>query len=76
MMCRGMRKPYGLKVIRYAARLIGINEYLDFFPVATTSEKIGVSELNEIFLNRIPNSRSKQSYVQGFYCEYITKKTS
>ena len=28
----GMRKPCGLKVRRYAARLIALNEYLDYFP--------------------------------------------
>ena len=31
-MSRGMRKLCGLKVRRYAACLIDLNEYLDFFP--------------------------------------------
>ena len=36
--------------------------------------KISVTELNEILLNSMPNRRSKQAYVQGFYCESITFK--
>ena len=30
--------------------------------------------MNGIFLNSMPNSWSKQAYVQGFYCESITFK--
>ena len=38
------------------------------------SGKIGVIDLDGIFLNSMPNIWSKQSYVQGFDCEYITFK--
>ena len=71
-MRRGMKKTRTLTVRRYAARLIDINEYLESFPRANLTDKIGVTELNEILLNSIPNSRSKQAYVQGFDCEYMT----
>ena len=37
----------------------------------TLPDKFYVIELNEILLNRMPNSWSKQAYSQGFYCEYI-----
>ena len=40
------------------------------------TDKIRVTELNEIFLNSIPNIWSKQSYVKGFDCEPITFKKS
>ena len=39
VMRRRTRKPRGLKVRLYAARLININDYLDSFPGATLSEK-------------------------------------
>ena len=71
-MRRGMRKPRSLKVGRYAVRLIELNEYLDFFPAGTLYEKIRLNELNEILVNSMPNSWSKQAHVQGFDCEYIT----
>ena len=48
-----------------------MNEYLDYFPGATLSDKIEVTELNEILLKIMPNSWSKQAYFQGFDCEYI-----
>ena len=38
------------------------------------ADKIGVTELNEILLNSMPNSWYKQAYVQGFDCEYILYK--
>ena len=38
------------------------------------SIKIGVTKLNYILLNIMPNIWSKQAYVQGFDCEYITFK--
>ena len=34
-----------------------------------------MTELNVFFLNSMLNILSKQVYVQGFYCKYITKKT-
>ena len=38
------------------------------------NDKIGVTKLNEILLNSIPRSWSRQAYVQGFDCESITFK--
>ena len=35
------------------------------------ADKMGYTELNEILLNIMPNSCSKQAYVQGFYCGTI-----
>ena len=70
-MYRGMKKLCGLKVRRYAARLIDINRYLTSIPGETVLEKIGVTKFNEILLNSIPNSWIKKAYVQGFYCKSI-----
>ena len=67
-------KPCSLTVRRYVARLIGLIEYLVSFLGETLNDKIGVTELNEILLNSIPNSWSKHAYVQGFDCESITLK--
>ena len=36
------------------------------------TDKIGVTELNNILLNSMPNSWSKQAYVQDFDCESIS----
>ena len=44
------------------------------FPGATLTDKIGVTKLDEILLNSMPNILSKQAYVQGFHCEAITFK--
>ena len=71
---RGTRNLCGSKLRRYAAFMIDLNEYLDFFPQAKLYDKIGVTELNEKFLNSMPTIWIKQVYVQGFYCEYITIK--
>ena len=68
------KKPRALTVRRYAARQIGLNEYLASFPGATLNKYIGVTELNEIPINSMPNSRSRQAYVQGFNCESVTFK--
>ena len=54
------------------AHLIGLNEYFALFPVVKSTDKIGVTELNEILLNIMPNSCSKKVYVQGIDCESIT----
>ena len=67
-----MKNPCSLKVRRYAAHLIYLDDYLDSFPGATMADKIGVTELNETILNSMPNSWSKQAYVKGFYCESIS----
>ena len=69
-----MKKPRSLKVRRYAARLIDMNEYLDSFSGATLSDKIDVTDLDDIILNRMPNIWSKQAYVQGFDCKSISFK--
>ena len=71
-MCRGINNPLRLKLRSYADRLIYLNEYLDFFPGAKMTDKIGLTELNEILLNIMPNGWSKQAYMKGFYCKYIT----
>ena len=57
-------------------RLIDLNEYLDSLPGANLAGKIDVTKLNEILLKSTPNICSKQSYVQGFDCEYISFKKS
>ena len=54
--------------------MIDLNEYLASFLGDTLDDKIGVTELNEIILNIMPNRRYKQAYVQGFDCEYISFK--
>ena len=59
-MRRRMRKPSGLKLRRYVARLIDLNEYLALFPGDALSEKIGVTELNIIMMKGMPNIWSKQ----------------
>ena len=71
-MRRGMKKTRSLTVRRHAARLIDLNEYLVSFPGVNLTNNIDVTELNEIILNIMPNRWSKQAYVQGFGCEYIT----
>ena len=73
-MRRCMKKPRGLKVMRYYALLIDLNEYLASFPRATMADKIVVTELNENLLNNIPNIWSKQGYVQGFDYDMISLK--
>ena len=67
-------KPGIITVICYATGLTDLNEYLSSFPGATLTDKIGVTELNEIILNGMPTSCYIQAYVQGFYCESITLK--
>ena len=71
-MLRCMKNPRRLKVKRYAVHLVCLNEYLASFPGATMSNKMGITELNGILLNSMPNSWSKQAYVQGFDGETIS----
>ena len=59
-----MRKPHYLIVRQYAACLIDLNEYLDLFLGEKLSKKTEILELNENLLNIMPNSWSKQEYVQ------------
>ena len=72
----GMKKPRSLTVRHYAARLIYLNEYLESFSGATLTDKIGVTEQDEILLNSMPNSCSRQAYVKGFDCENISFKNT
>ena len=71
---RYMKNSRSLKGRRYAAHFIDLNEYLASFPGATMVDKMGGTELNEIPLNSIPNTCSKQACVQGFDCENISFK--
>ena len=75
-MCCGMRKPRELKVRHCAACLIDINDYLNALPGAKSSDNIGETDIDKILLNSIPNGWIKQVYVQGFYCETITKNVN
>ena len=68
------KQPHSLTVRRYAALLIDLNEYLESFPGATLTDKIGLNKLNEILPNSMPTRCYKHAYVQGFDCEYITFK--
>ena len=40
------------------------------------TDKMGITGLNEIWLNSMPQSLSNQAYVQVFDCEYILFKKS
>ena len=53
------------------ARLIDLNEYLASFLGENLNDKIGVTKLNGILLNSMPNSWSRHEYVQGSGCESI-----
>ena len=66
--CAAEWKPCSLKVWRYAARLIGLNEYVASLPGVNLAHKLDITELNEILLNSTPNIWSKQAYVQVFGC--------
>ena len=69
-----MKKSRSLKVGRYAECLIGLNEYLASFTGETIADNMGVTELNEILSNSMPNIWSKKAFVQGFDCEIISLK--
>ena len=69
----GMKQIRSLIVKHYTARWIDLNKYLDSFLGANSADKISVTELNEILLNGITNSWSKQAYMKGFDCESIKK---
>ena len=70
----GIKKARNITVRRYAERLIDLNEYLVSFTGENLTDKIVGTKLNEILLNSMPNSWSKQAYLKGFDCEYITLK--
>ena len=73
-MRRDMKKTCSLILRHYAARLINLSEYLESFLGVNLTDKVGLTEVNKILLNNMPNSWSKQAYVQGFDCESITFK--
>ena len=73
-MRRFMIKHHSLKVRRYPYRLIDLNDYLASFPGETMDDKVGVTEINEILLNSMPNIWYMQAYVQGFDCKSIFLK--
>ena len=56
--------------------MIDINEYLDSFPWLKLTDNIGMTELNEILSDIMPNSWINQAYVQVFDCNYITFKNA
>ena len=56
--------------------MIASNEYLAVLPGAKSSDNIIDMELNKMCFNSMPNSYSRQAYVQVFDCEYITLKIS
>ena len=74
VMCHEMKKLHGLKVIRYADCMIYLNEYLSMLPREKASYNFFEMELNAILLKRMPKIWNRQAYVQGFYCETITKE--
>ena len=67
-----IKNPCSLKVRRYAARFIDLHEYLASFPGSTTSDRMGVTELNDILLNIISNICSNFFYVQGFDYDFFS----
>ena len=69
-----MKKLRSLKLRKYEARLIGLNDYLASFTGTTLSDKFGGPELSIVLLNSMPNICSKQVYVQGFDCKSISFK--
>ena len=72
----GIRKQCRLKVRRYKASLINLDEYLALLLGEKRPHKIGVTELNGIIINSMPNSWIKQVYVQGYDCESVTVSKS
>ena len=54
-MRRGIGDPRCLKVIRYTACLIDMNDYLAMLPEAKEGDKICEMELNVIMLKSMPN---------------------
>ena len=62
----GIRKPRSLKVRCYAARLIGLEEYLTMLPGANIRENNCVTELNGFLLNIMTNRWIKKTYLKIF----------
>ena len=63
-----------VKVRLYIDHLIELNMYLASFPGEKLSNKIIMTDLNEILLNSMTNSWRKKAYVHIFDCGYITFK--
>ena len=53
--------------------MIDLNDYLAFYPEVKVGDFFGETELNEILLKSMNNSRRRQNYVHSFDCESITK---
>ena len=64
-----------MTVRHYVACLIDLNKDLKSFLGAAFTDNTGVTELDEILLNSMPNSCYNQAYVQGFDCESIFKRS-
>ena len=58
-MHRETMNPRRLKLRRYTHNLIELNEYLASLAGEKQTEKIGVTELNKMFLDSMPTSCSK-----------------
>ena len=70
----GMRNPIKLKIRRYAAHLIELNEYLNIFPGSNMNNKIGGTELNEILLHNVSHGWGDQDFRWGFDFKYVPLK--
>ena len=66
---RREKKTGILKVRRYAAILITLNDYLYFSPGANLADNIYVTYFNMIILIIMHNIWYKQAYVQDFDCK-------
>ena len=55
MMSRVMRKSRELKLRRYAAILVNLNEYFSALLGEKASDKIGETDINEIIFYSMPN---------------------
>ena len=71
-----MMNPNGLKVRRYSASMIDLNNYLVVFPGAKASEMFCDTELDGFVLNSMPKIRINQAYVQRFDFESNTFKAA
>ena len=61
-----MRKPRDIIFKIFTARLTEINNFLPIFPVLDATKNIPPKEINEILIYALPNSWSKQAYLQGW----------
>ena len=63
----GTRKPRRLKVRCYTDHLIDLNEYLDMFPGPNMTDKIGLTEINDLKKIEFPIFGASKSM-----CRYLT----